>query len=229
VSPQLLLALEGANQTAEGSCRDLAGNEASATVSGINIDKTPPVITGSADREPNDAGWYNAPVTVQFGCTDALSGIANCESTPLAITTEGAGLARKGTAVDAAGNHATASVSDINIDWTAPSVSCSTDRSSLWPPNHQLMPINVAVDVGDGGSGPAGWTLLGIASDEDAGDATDIAEWAVGTADAAGFLRAERNGDGDGRQYTLRYRATDRAGNAGVCSATVAVAHDRGR
>ena len=38
-----VLTSEGANQQVTGTCQDLAGNVASATVSGINIDKTPPV------------------------------------------------------------------------------------------------------------------------------------------------------------------------------------------
>jgi hypothetical protein len=226
VAPQALLTLEAANQAAAGSCRDLAGNDASATVSGINIDKTPPVITGAPDRQPNDGGWYNSAVTVQFVCNDALAGIAHCDSEPQAMTTEGFGLALEGTAVDAAGNRATASVSNINIDWTAPNVSCSTDPASLWPPNHKLAPINAAVAVTDGGSGAAGWMLVGVASDEDAGESVDIEGWLTGTADASGLLRAERDGGGDGRQYTLRYQGHDRAGNTAHCSAVVDVPHD---
>ncbi len=38
---------EGANQSQDGLARDRAGNTASATVSGINIDLTPPVVTCS--------------------------------------------------------------------------------------------------------------------------------------------------------------------------------------
>jgi hypothetical protein len=41
-----LLTTEGANQQVTGTCQDLAGNVASATVSGINIDKTPPALSG---------------------------------------------------------------------------------------------------------------------------------------------------------------------------------------
>jgi hypothetical protein len=41
-----VLTSEGANQQVSGSCQDLAGNLASATVSGINIDRTPPVLSG---------------------------------------------------------------------------------------------------------------------------------------------------------------------------------------
>jgi hypothetical protein len=41
-----VLSSEGTNQQVSGTCFDLAGNPASATVSGINIDKTPPALSG---------------------------------------------------------------------------------------------------------------------------------------------------------------------------------------
>ena len=41
-----VLSTEGTSQQVGGTCLDLAGNSASATASGINIDKTPPVLSG---------------------------------------------------------------------------------------------------------------------------------------------------------------------------------------
>ncbi|MGC2745706.1 MAG: hypothetical protein WA672_21260 [Candidatus Angelobacter sp.] len=41
-----VLSSEGMNQQVSGTCLDLAGNSASAAVSGINIDKTPPALSG---------------------------------------------------------------------------------------------------------------------------------------------------------------------------------------
>ena len=43
----VVVTTEGANQTVTGSSIDLASNAASVTVTGINIDKTPPVVTCS--------------------------------------------------------------------------------------------------------------------------------------------------------------------------------------
>jgi hypothetical protein len=42
-------------------------------------------------------------------------------------------------------------------------------------------------------------------------------------------LRAERSGRGEGRLYTLTYRATDSCGNVAEASAAVTVAHDQGQ
>ena len=68
---------EGAGQSAIGTCADLADNTSSDTVPGINIDKTAPSIT---ILSPADGSVHllNAPVAANYGCADALSGIAAC-------------------------------------------------------------------------------------------------------------------------------------------------------
>ena len=76
-TPDITVATEGRGQTVSGSCQDVAGNKASATVSGINIDETPPVISGLPLSgctlwPPNHKLVEVANVTA----TDALSGVA---------------------------------------------------------------------------------------------------------------------------------------------------------
>jgi hypothetical protein len=116
------LTMEGANQSVTGTATDNAGNSASATVSGISIDKTAPSITASRSAAPNAAGWNNAPVTVSFACDDALSGVDSC-SGPVTLASEGMGLSASGMAMDVAGNAASVSEGPINIDMTAPTLS----------------------------------------------------------------------------------------------------------
>jgi hypothetical protein len=41
-------------------------------------------------------------------------------------------------------------------------------------------------------------------------------------------LRAERDGGGDGRVYTITFRVRDTAGNTGFATAQVIVPHDQG-
>lgn len=122
------LSSEGAGQSASGSAVDNAGNSAMTTVSGINIDKTAPVISASRSDAPNDNGWNNTPVTVSFLCSDALSGVASCAS-DVTLSGEGAGQEASGDAVDAAGNGASVTEGPISIDMTAPVVSLSTNAS----------------------------------------------------------------------------------------------------
>ena len=111
-------------------------------------------------------------------------------------------------------------------DTTPPTLTCSATPGTLWPPNNKLVPIAVTVDLSDNGSGPAGFTLVSVASDE--GDvAAESAGWTTGTPDVNGRLRAGREGSGNGRVYTLTYEGADNAGNNATCSATVVVPHDR--
>jgi hypothetical protein len=74
-------------------------------------------------------------------------------------------------------------------------------------------------------------TLTSITSNEPengAGDGNtepDVQGAELGTADFAFQLRAERNGGGSGRVYTITYTVTDGSGNAVSASAQVAVPH----
>lgn len=134
------LSIEGSNQSAVGTCQDNAGNSASNTQTGINIDKTPPVLSGSATPGPNVNGWNNTDVSVGFVCTDALSGVATGPLTPQVVSVEGAGQSRSADCTDVAGNTSHATVSDINIDKTPPTVSALASRapdSNGWY-NHAL-------------------------------------------------------------------------------------------
>ena len=63
---------EGANQTATGTCMDKAGNSASNTQSGINIDKTPPVLTMPISVTANATGPSGAAVVYAASAADAL-------------------------------------------------------------------------------------------------------------------------------------------------------------
>ncbi len=118
-------------------------------------------------------------------------------------------------------------------DTTPPTVTCSVTPDNLWPPNHKMRAVSVSISVNDTESGPAGFTLVSVTSNEldnglgDGDTANDIQEFAVGTADTSGQLRAERSGIGTGRVYTLTYTGYDVAGNSAPCSVTVSVPHDR--
>ena len=113
------------NQVTLTCLANSAGGKSSQTVV-IHRDATPPTITATVDRAPNAAGWYGAPVTVSFHCHDALSGIDSC---PAPVTVgEGANGAASGTAVDRAGNTATATVEGLNVDETGPVVAYTGNK-----------------------------------------------------------------------------------------------------
>jgi len=112
---------EGADHVVTGSATNGAGNTATTTVSGISIDKTPPLITASVTTSPNAAGWYNTAPTIHFTCTDALAGIAECPG-DMQVTSEGPNQTISATATDRAGNTADITVTGLNVDLSPPMV-----------------------------------------------------------------------------------------------------------
>lgn len=118
----VVLSGEGEDQSASGTCTDKAGNVSDlATASGINIDKTAPSVSASASPAPNANGWNNTNVTVSFSGTDSLSGMASCDAN-VVLSSEGADQSASGSCLDNAGNTASATASNIDIDKTAPTV-----------------------------------------------------------------------------------------------------------
>jgi hypothetical protein len=126
--------------TAEGEttigffATDSAGSAEPLEQVTVKLDKTPPLISGLATPLPNAAGWNNTDVTVNFSCSDSLSGTLFCQGS-VTVTTEGANQTVAGRALDNAFNGTTLVVSGINIDKTPPSITC---------------PTNVVVDFSDG-------------------------------------------------------------------------------
>ena len=95
----------------------------------VKIDKTNPIITGSASPDANGNGWNNTDVIVSFSCADALSGVDTDTVAGDTLSSENAGqsVINTGTCTDNAGNTADpATVSDINIDKTGPDVTIIT-------------------------------------------------------------------------------------------------------
>lgn len=157
LTPNITISTEGANQSVTGIATDKAGNSANSTVSGINIDKTPPEISSIATTPPNINGWYNSNVTIRFSCEDAVSGPVD-SFFDVFVTLEGAGQSVNGTCTDKANNRANSSVTGINIDKTPPLVAVSrTPDSNLngWNNN----PINVIFNATDDLSGVDGAPL----------------------------------------------------------------------
>lgn len=126
-------------------------------------------------------------------------------------------------------------------DVTKPTVTCVASPNALLPPNHKMVDISVAVTVTDAGSGPAGFVLVNVESNEpddaveppgvkatddvngDGNTMNDIQGWTLGAKSVTGQLRAERAGKGTGRIYTLTYRGFDLAGNWAENSCVVTV------
>src|SRR5687767_846987 len=158
---------EGTNQSATGTCQDLAGNAATNTQTGINIDKTPPTAIASVSPSQNANGWNNTDVTVTFTGNDAGSGIAFC-SPVITVSTEGAGqTSPSGTCTDLVGHVSLpVSATSINIDKTSPTIAFTNrtpaPNTNGW--NNSDVTVNWFCE--DSLSGPASASVSQIVSTE---------------------------------------------------------------
>lgn len=191
-----LLTTEGLNQLVAGTAFDLAGNSATASIQ-ISIDKTPPTIVPSQSPPANSFGWNNGPVTVNFLCSDNLSGVQTC--TPaVSVSTEGQSQTVFGMASDFAGNSVTASIA-VSIDLTPPLVSISSPITGSTVTSANLQVTGTVSD-----------SLSGVALVTCDGNAAAVA---LGTFSCSLSLLPGAN--------TIQVQAIDKAGN--TSSAQIAI------
>lgn len=110
-------------------------------------------------------------------------------------------------------SHTTATVRDSQ----PPAVHASVAQDQLWPPNHGLVNVGLCTRAHDACSGALATSVTVLASEA-------VSAGSVGLAPLR--LRAERNGDGNGRIYLVIARATDPSRNTAVACASVVVPHD---
>ncbi|HET8651560.1 MAG TPA: hypothetical protein VFM13_03210 [Gaiellaceae bacterium] len=115
-----------ASASISGACRDLAGNSAPRTVV-VKYDATAPQTTATPGRAANGDGWYNAPVTVSFAGTDAVSGLASCTGPQTYLGPDNASASVSGSCTDQAGNVG-ARAFGLKYDATIPQATASPGR-----------------------------------------------------------------------------------------------------
>ncbi|NOG53792.1 MAG: hypothetical protein HND57_05605 [Planctomycetes bacterium] len=222
------------------------------TVEAVNEDGAPVTLvgTGSFDPDGDPLGYMwdlsDASVILDDPTSCCPSGIF-----PMGVTTVNL------TVTDGQGGISVDQVFVTVQDTTPPDVRVTTDITMLWPPNHTMQEVTVYVLIGDECSRPEDVQLVSatITSDEpdDAigdGDGSttgdvDGRDGYVGPVDFIGALvldpeiglnggwfgtvqlRAERDGDSDGRAYAFDIEVRDSSGNAATTSCVVVVPHDR--
>ncbi len=191
---------DGANQSVTGTGTDVAGNSANDTVSGVNVDKTPPTLTpGTPAGTAGSNGWYTSDVTVAWAASDALSQLDGTAPADSTISGEGEGLTATRTVTDKAGNSTTASSSAVKIDKTKPTTNATA------PAGWNKADTTVTLAASDGGSGVA------------------TTHYQVGTGTVQTGTSVAFTTDGE---RALRYWSVDNAGNAEVAK-TVTVKVDK--
>lgn len=233
---------EGAGQSVTGTAVDNAGNDATAVVADVNVDKTAPSLAGSATTDPNGAGWYRGDVTVRWTGQDALSGIDPAtQPADNVVTGEGRNLgAGPVTVADRAGNPTSASVSGIKVDRKGVTITPvkPAPNADGWYAGNVVVGFTCADPAladGNAGSGvascPSDEVVSGNGADQafTGGAASDIAgntspgvvvsginidgEAPQSTADN---ICESRNGWCRGTTATVRVTAADQAGLSGV-------------
>lgn len=103
----------------------------------------------------------------------------------------------------------------------------SVDKPVLWPHNHKLVNVRVNYDVTDRcGAGEAVTCQLSVTSNESVDPRQP--DWVIVDAHHV-KLRAERDGKGNGRVYTITITCRDRAGGVDSATTTVKVPKSPGK
>jgi hypothetical protein len=93
----------------------------------------------------------------------------------------------------------------------------------LWPPNHKMTPVTVAISASDVCSPTVTCKITSVTSNEPVnapGSGNTAPDWQI-TGDRSVNLRAERSGSGNGRVYTLTVQCTDASNNSSSAQTTV--------
>lgn len=127
------------------------------------------------------------------------------------------------------------------VDTTAPTLAPTASTNMLWPPDGRLRAVTIWAHAADN-SGGSVTLAVDVTSDEPAcrhcgrrcGGHCGCREpdWEIDSVDSqTGViqlrLRAERDGRGDGRVYTITITATDGSGNQTTAKVEVRVPHDK--
>ncbi|HET6372607.1 MAG TPA: choice-of-anchor D domain-containing protein [Candidatus Polarisedimenticolia bacterium] len=221
---------------------DTAGESDTRTVTVTVRDTMPPVPVCPGTVTVECAGPAGGVATLAATVSDACdpgprlsndrtpgggdaSGLYPLGTTPVSFTAE-----------DSSGNSANCAGVVRVLDSIPPQLAVVASPSTLVPPNHSLVPVQISWQATDLCDTSPAVVLLSAASNEPA-DAPDLGDGATAvdisaadalTPDRNVLLRAERAGNGAGRVYTLTYRALDASGNGGVSTAEVRVPHDTG-
>jgi pimeloyl-ACP methyl ester carboxylesterase len=181
-SPDLTISTEGTAQEVTGEAEDNAGNVSTASIT-LNLDLTAPDIAlDSRAPAANAAGWNNSPVTVNWNCTDAVSGVVAGSHTAT-VSSEGAAQSVLGTCHDNAGHVATDTVSGISVDSTAPGITLQGHAPAPNAAGWNNTDVTVTWNCSDALSGPVAGQVSGAVSAE--GAAQNVSGQCVDRADNA--------------------------------------------
>jgi hypothetical protein len=119
----------------------------------------------------------------------------------------------------------------VAIDTTPPTLTVSTNPTTLWPPDGKMVPVTISGTITDTATGINASTAAYAVTDEygQVQPQGSVPLQPNGNYSFTIQLQASRNGnDQDGRQYTITISAQDKAGNPGSAVTHIIVPHDQG-
>jgi hypothetical protein len=110
-------------------------------------------------------------------------------------------------------------------DTTPPAILAATASPAvLWPPNHKMVPVSVDVSASNEREDAPVCEITAVSSTELV-KVPGETDWVI-TGSRTLQLRAERDGAGPGRVYTISVECTNEAGLSATKQVTVRVPHD---
>lgn len=187
---------------------------------------TPPTLALPSALVVEATSANGATVEFTVDATDdvALGSVTTSHASgslfPLGATTVTA------TAIDTFQNSASSAFTITVVDTTAPTiVTAIPSATTLWPPNHKMVPVTLAVTATDAVAASPHARIVAVTSNEPvngSGDGNTSPDWEI-TGDLTVNLRAERSGNGNGRTYTILVEVADSAGNISTTQVEVNV------
>lgn len=215
------------------SAQDAAGNAGSRSFVVTVRDVTAPTLRLPADRTLEATEPAGAIATFAASADDLVDGAVTATCSPVSGSVFGIGTSTvQCSATDRAGNTATGTFSVTVTDTTGPEIAdVVPSQIELWPPNHQLVPVTIAVKVSDIADTAPACRIVQVTSsepDNGLGDG-DTPNDSIVEGPLRVQLRAERSGKGSGRTYTIAVDCRDAAGNRTAAATTVFVPHSRAK
>jgi hypothetical protein len=213
------------------SATDRSGNSTSCQAAVVVQDTRSPSIAcpivPPLECESGAAFFVPPAATATDSCSAVTIATPAARSFPLGTATV------RYSATDRTGNAASCEAAVVVHDTRPPAIVAVTPNvTTLWPPNHKMVDVTVAVAAVDACDVNAvSCSITGVTSNEAVnakGAGKTGPDWEIVDHDTV-RLRAERSRHGDGRRYTIAVACTDRAGHTTTSSADVLVPHSMGK
>lgn len=122
----------------------------------------------------------------------------------------------------------------LTVGGGTPTITLSSNSATMWPPNHQYQTFNVSQFVANATAGCGGGDITNsvviqsVSSDEpednpSGGDGNTLNDIVIAPDCKSVQLRSERDGNLNGRVYTITFKVTDSFGNTATATVKVSV------